>query len=509
VGRANAPAGNGRGGTWLTQRLSGRYAGLILGALVFTTAGSLTVRGRPLTFAAATRSPEAEPEIDLAAAREESARQDRAILAFHRRELRRHPEESQPHAWAAFDLMREMLERAQLTLTPGQPRASAPTMSEFSRQRQIYEQRQLQLEKYVSQHFRRDALRAIRHAEKAFRFAANPGEEMQARRLLGDADRLAGRYDDALRQFFWLASVEPYGDRGMIQRCYAHKGMRLRWENRGGSYWAYVGGRPWPIGVRSVQAYILANQRWARRWPRATTLRARLGNFYYALALQEAVQQADFPRPGRDFGKRVDACIYHHARHRVVEGIHHFQAALAMAEKPGDRARALTELGHGYLMSADYGRCIPLLKKALVEEPWNRSAQEYLRQAYRRRGWGHDHVITALRPPPGWYSENYGGLSVNSAFFSYGAGVYRLSADDAREARAYVTLLRRPSRGPGEAVRRQEARNRLDEILPGTGTRYQTATGDVLATDLDRASARLDQLHLSGAIYPSSNRKLN
>src|SRR5262249_675934 len=117
----------------------------------------------------------------------------------------------------------------------------------------------------------------------------------------------------------------------------------------------------------------------------------------------------------------------------------------------------------------------------------------------------HDRVITALRPPPGWYAENYGGLSVNTGFFSYGNGVYRLSADDAREARALLALLRRPSQGPDGVVRRQEARNRLDEILPGTGTPSPPATGDVLATDLHRAAARLDQLRLSGSIYRTSN----
>jgi tetratricopeptide (TPR) repeat protein len=281
----------------------------------------------------------------------------------------------------------------------------------------------------------------------------------------------------------------------------------VRWESRGGAYWAYVGSRPWPIGVRSVQAFILANQRWARRWPRAAMLRARLGGYYYSLALQEAVQQPDFPRPGREFGKRVDACIYRHSSHRVAAGMRHFQAALALAETPGDRARALTELGHGYLMCAHYDRAIPLLKKALVEEPWNRSAQEFLRQAYRRRGRGHDRVITALRPPPGWYAENYGGLSVSSGFGAYGTGIYRLSSDEAREARSLLALLRQSSqRRHGASARLQEARNRLDELLPGCGSRYHPITGDVLAADLDRAAARLDQLRLSGAIYTTSGR---
>jgi tetratricopeptide (TPR) repeat protein len=491
---------------------------MLLGALLLTTAGGLTVRGRPLLFAAAPRPVvEAEPEVDLSAARAESARQERAIRAFHRRELRRHPDQSQPHAWATFDLLRDVLDRAQTALVLGTPRSSAP-MSEFSRQRQIYEQRQVQLEKYIAAHYPRETRRAFRHAEKAFRFAATPVEEMQARRLLGDAYRLAGRYDSAIRQFLWLASIDPYGDRGMLQRCYTHKGLRMRWENRGGSYWAYVGGRPWPIGVRSVEAFIVANQRWARRWPRAAILRARLGTYYFSLALQEAVEQADFPRPGREFGKRVDACICRHSRHRVAEGMRHFQASLALAEKPGDRARALTELGHGCLMYADYGRAIRLLKQALAEEPWNRSAQEYLRQAYRRLGRGHDRVITALRPPPGWYAENYGGLAINSGFAGYGTGIYRLSSDEAREAHDLLTLLRRSAHGhqgetgspsprrPIADERLQEARNRLDELLPGSGSRYQSATGDVLAADLDRAAARLDQLRLSGAIYPSPGR---
>jgi hypothetical protein len=161
------------------------------------------------------------------------------------------------------------------------------------------------------------------------------------------------------------------------------------------------------------------------------------------------------------------------------------------------------ELGHGHLMAADYDHAIPLLRKALALEPWNRTAQDYLRQAFRRRGRGQERVVTAMRPPPGWYMDMGGMPAVNSGIAGYGAGYgyWRLTSTEANEAQGLVAALRKPALLPIDRGRRQEVRNRLDELLPGVGTRYHSSTGDVLAVDLDRALARLDRMRRLGGIY--------
>jgi tetratricopeptide (TPR) repeat protein len=443
----------------------------------------------------------AEPIVSSANVRAEAQRQERAVRAMHRRELRRNPEKSQPHAWIAYDMLRDLLDRAQQAMPVATPRSNAP-MSEFSRQRQAFDQRQILLEKYVAQKLQQDARQAVRHAEKAFLYAATPMEEMQARRVLGDAYRFAGRYEDAIRQFRWLNSVEPFGDRGMLVRCFIHKGQQIRWENRGGDYWAIVGVQALPIGMRSAEPFIEATRKWARRWPDSSVVRSRLGNFYYSLALQKAMEVAEFPKPGKEFGKRVDACIYRHSRPEVEEGVRHFETALKLAATDWERARALTELGHGHLIAADYNRAIPLLREALAIEPWNRTAQDYLRQAFRRRGTGQERVVTAMRPPPGWYTEMGGMPSVNNSVTGYGIGFgyWRLSIVEADEANHLIARLERPAVDT-DPRRRQEERNRLDEILPGIGRRYHPSTGDVLTVDLEHASARLERLRRLGAIY--------
>ena len=43
-------------------------------------------------------------------------------------------------------------------------------------------------------------------------------------------------------------------------------------------------------------------------------------------------------------------------------------------------------------------------------------------------------------------------------------------------------------------------RNRLDELLPGSGTRYDRRTGNVLAVDLRHAEARLKRIETLGLI---------
>jgi tetratricopeptide (TPR) repeat protein len=461
------------------------------------------VREPRATSAAA--SVDAASEVDLVpgytAVRVDAARVERAVRAFHRRELLSRPAESQPHAWAAYDRLRELLDRVQSELPLGGSRA-AP-MTEYTRQRQEFEERQLQWEKAIARRYPEEAWQAVRHAEKAFQYAASPQEEQQARRLLGDAYRFAGRYDDAIRQFAWLASVEPYGDRGGMMRCFAHKGYEVRWENRDGNYWAIAGGREWPIGRRSAQPFVDATQKWLRRWPRSSYLRARLGGFYFNLALQEATQQSDFPQPGPEFGRRVDACIWRHGRPWVEAGIREYERAVALAETPADRARALAELGHGSLIRADYDRAISLLKETLALEPWNRSAQDYLRQAYRRRGSGQARVVTATRPPWGWYSESPGLPPLNAGVANYGFGSPRLSRDQIAEARALIERLRplkTTTGGTTPGSDRAADRNRLDEILPGSGTRYERRTGNVLAVDLTHAEARLKRLETLGLI---------
>jgi hypothetical protein len=42
--------------------------------------------------------------------------------------------------------------------------------------------------------------------------------------------------------------------------------------------------------------------------------------------------------------------------------------------------------------------------------------------------------------------------------------------------------------------RRQEARNRLDELFPGCATRYDAETGDVLDVDRERVHREIDRL---------------
>lgn len=437
--------------------------------------------------------------------RVDAARHERAVRAYHLRELRKRPKESEPHAWAAYDILRALLDRAQMALPLPGPNSTSP-VSEYSRQRQVFEERQLEWEKWIARKYPREAARAIEHAEKALRFAADPRQEMQARRILGDAYRFAGRYDAAIRQFAWLSSVEPHGDRGMLLRCFAHKGLRVRWENRDGNYWAHVGGRSWPIGMRSAGPFIESTRQWLKRWPDSSFLHARLGGFYYTRALEEATQQPDFPKPGPEFGKRVDACIWRHARRWVEAGMRQFEQALSLADRPGDRARALTELGHGYLIRADYDAAIPLLKEALDLEPWNRSAQDYLRQAYRRRGRGQDRIVTTARPFGTWFAEGYGMPPLNTSYPGYGFGFPRLSRAEADEARELLRILR-PARPPfvgatADPHRAQAARNRLDELLPGSGIRYRKATGDVLAVDVAQASARLERLETLGIISP-------
>jgi tetratricopeptide (TPR) repeat protein len=472
----------------------------------------------PASASAAASPVESELTPGYTVVRVDGARVERAVRAHHRRELRARPAESQPHAWASYDLLRDLLDRAQMALPLPAGPTSSP-LSEYSRQRQIFEERQLEWEKRIARHHADKAAQAVRHAEKAFQHAATPQEELQARRILGDAYRFAGRYDDAIRQFAWIASVEPYGDRGMLMRCFAHKGYKIRWENRGGNYWATAGGRDWPIGMRAAGPFIEATRKWLRRWPDSSFLRSRLGNFYYSRALQEATQHPDFPRPGKEFGQRVDACIWRHARPWVEAGLREFQAAVDLADSPGERARALAELGHGHLIRADYKRAIPLLTEALVLEPWNRGAQDYLRQAYRRRKSGQGRVVTAARPPGGWYTEGYGLPPLNSSFSGYGFGSPRLSREDVAEARAILTRLRQSAptrvasaavsdtgaaaasgRLPGPPAGQQQDRNRLDVLLPGVGTRYQPVTGDVLAVDLEHAEARLSRLERLGLV---------
>jgi tetratricopeptide (TPR) repeat protein len=482
---------------------------LILGACFLTAAGTLSVREPRVSSAAAAQVSPLESELTpgFTAVRVDAGRVERAIRASHRRALRARPAESQPHSWAAYDLLRELLDRVQVARPLPASRDNAP-MTEYSRQRQLFEERQLLWEKEIARRYRRDTAQAVRHAEKAFRQAASPQEELQARRILGDAYRLAGRYDDAIRQYLWLSSVEPFGDRGGLMRCFAHKGYEVRWENRDGNYWAIAGGRDWPIGRRSAEPFVTATGKWLRRWPRSSFLHSRLGGFYYNLALQEATQHPDFPRPGKEFGRRVDACIWSHARGFVEAGIRSYQRAVALAETPGDRARALAELGHGHLIRADYDGAIPLLKEALVLEPWNRSAQDYLRQAYRRRGTGQARVVTSARPPSGWYGDNYGLPPLNAGFTGYGFGSPRLSRDDAAEARAILARLRTHGLGPRNSgpgiknapLRAQEDRNRLDELFPGAATRYARQSGNVLSVDLKQAEARLRRQETLGMI---------
>jgi hypothetical protein len=52
------------------------------------------------------------------------------------------------------------------------------------------------------------------------------------------------------------------------------------------------------------------------------------------------------------------------------------------------------------------------------------------------------------------------------------------------------------------AAARQQDRNRLDELVPGVGTRYQPATGSVLAVDLEHAEARVSRMERLGLITP-------
>lgn len=483
----------------------GRGALLVLGACFLTAAGTLSVREPRATSAAVSAAPvESEQTLGYPIVRVDAARVERAVRAYHRRELRARPTESQPHAWAAYDRLRELLDDAQRAL----PLSSAPTnapISEYSRQRQLLDERQLQWEKQIARHRKEEVEQAVQHALKALEYAESPQEELQARRILADAYRFAGRYDDSIRQFSWLASIEPYGDRGGLMRCFAHKGLEVRWENRDGDYWVIAGGRAWPIGVRTAEPYIEATQKWLRRWPRSSFLRSRLGSFYYSRATQEATQHPDFPRPGREFGRRVDAFIWRHARPWVEAGMQEYQAAVDLAEDPADRARALTELGHGSLFRADYDRAIALLRAALALEPWNRAAQDYLRQAYRRRGAGQGRVVTTSRPPGGWLAEGYGLPPLNASAVGYGFRSPQLSPEQAAEVKAILSRLR-PGTPPRfvtvDPARALADRNRLDALIPGTGTRYRRETGDVLAVDLEHAVARLRRMEALGMLYP-------
>jgi tetratricopeptide (TPR) repeat protein len=206
----------------------------------------------------------------------------------------------------------------------------------------------------------------------------------------------------------------------------------------------------------------------------------------------------------------MDACIWRHARSSVEAGMREYQKALALAKSTGDLARAYAELGHGYLMCADYDAAIRNLKEALAIEPWNRAAQDYLRQAFRRRGRGRERIVTVARPPSGWYSDGYSMPPLNTGFPGYGFGFQRLSRADARDVRTLIHRLSAGTSASGQhagasAADRatlQEARNRLDELLPGAGTRYAARTGNVLAVDLDQATARLERLEILGLITP-------